>query len=78
MMFIGYTVPVRGDIPIFVNVDDTRNSLAVLERLPDSLVFYPAWDKEYSSEIMRDKIADAINELKKLLRYIPIEHHNVL
>ena len=55
MAFIGDTVPVKEDIPIFVNLDNTRRSLAVLENMSGVEVFYPAWDQEYSLEVMRKK-----------------------
>lgn len=70
MVFIGDAVPVRGDIPIFIHLDDTRNSLTILEELPGIETFYPAWDQVYSLEMMRKKIADAremINELEKIV-----------
>ena len=68
VVFIGDTVPVRGDIPIFIDLDDTRHSLEVLEKLSGVETFYPAWDQIYSFEVMRKKIDDAkelIDELEK-------------
>ena len=68
MALIGDAVPVRGDIPIFINLDDTRHSLAILEKLSNIEKFYPAWDQAYSLEMMRKKVDDArglINELGK-------------
>ena len=59
MAFIGDTVPVRGDIPIFINLNHTRRSLAILEKLSSVEKFYPAWDQAYSFELMRQKIDDA-------------------
>ena len=70
MAFIGDAVPVRGDIPIFIHLDNTRNSLAILEMMPGIETFYPAWDQVYSLEMMHKKIADArelINELEKIV-----------
>ncbi|MGN0351322.1 MAG: MBL fold metallo-hydrolase [Roseburia sp.] len=70
MAFIGDVVPVRGDIPIFINVDDTRHSLAILEKLSGVATFYPAWDQVYSFEMMRHKIDDAkkmVYELEKVV-----------
>ena len=55
MAFIGDAVPVRGDIPIFIHLDNTRNSLAILEKLPGIETFYPAWDQVYSLEMMHKK-----------------------
>lgn len=68
VVFIGDTIPVRGDIPIFIHLDDTRHSLEVLEKLSGVETFYPAWDQIYSSELMRKKLADAkelIDELER-------------
>lgn len=68
MVFIGDAVPVRGDIPIFIHLQNTRLSLEILENLSGVETFYPAWDKVYSLETMRSKITEAkelINELEK-------------
>ena len=68
MVFIGDSVPVRGDIPIFINTDAAKSSLAVLEKLSGIETFYPAWDQTYSMKIMKEKLADAkelVNELEK-------------
>ncbi|MGN0267744.1 MAG: MBL fold metallo-hydrolase [Lachnospiraceae bacterium] len=68
MVFIGDAVPVRGDIPIFIHLQNTRHSLEILENLSGVETFYPAWDKEYSLETMRLKITEAkelIHELEK-------------
>ena len=59
MIFIGDAVPVKGDIPIFIDVEETKNTLTILENLSEIKRFYPAWDQIYSSEMMRRKIADA-------------------
>lgn len=61
-------LPVRGDIPIFIDLDATRASLAVLEKLSGIETFYPAWDQTYSAEMMRNRLADAeeiVNELER-------------
>ena len=70
VVFIGDTVPVRGDIPIFIDVDATRYSLAVLEKLSGIEKFYPAWNQTYSLEMMKEKLANAteiVNELEKIV-----------
>lgn len=70
MVFIGDAVPVKGDIPIFINVEETKNTLKILEKLPEIKLFYPAWDQTYSPEMMRRKIADAreiVNRLEKIV-----------
>ena len=68
VVFIGDAVPVRGDIPIFIDLDATRASLAVLGKKSGIETFYPAWDQTYSAEMMRKKLKDAeeiVNELER-------------
>lgn len=65
-VFIGDTVPVRGDIPILVDLEDSKKSLETLESLENVRTFYPAWDQTYSAEIMRQKIKDAGDLLEEL------------
>lgn len=68
MVFIGDAVPVRGDIPIFIHLQDIRQSLEILKNLSGVETFYPAWDRTYTLETMRSKIAEAkelIHELEK-------------
>lgn len=59
MVFIGDAVPVKGDIPIFINLEKTKNSLMKLEALSNVKWFYPAWDQAYSAEMLKRKIMDA-------------------
>lgn len=69
-LFIGDTVPVRGDIPIFVDLGVSRHSLAILEELSGIKTYYPAWDQTYSPEMMKEKLANAkelVNELEKIV-----------
>lgn len=65
-VFIGDTVPVWGDIPILVDLKNSKKSLETLENLKNVRTFYPAWDQTYSAEIMRQKIKDARELLEKL------------
>ncbi|MPN29134.1 Hydroxyacylglutathione hydrolase [bioreactor metagenome] len=57
--FIGDSVPVKGDIPIYINKENTLESLEKLSKLSAIDAFYPAWDKTYSSKEMREKIQEA-------------------
>ena len=59
MVFIGDAVPVKGDIPIFIDVEKTKNTLKILGNLRDVKTFYPAWDQIYYLEEMKRKIMDA-------------------
>ena len=64
-------MPVVGDIPIFIHVENTKRSFSILERLSDVQTFYPAWDQVYSLERTRTKITEArelIKELEQIVR----------
>lgn len=56
-VFVGDAIPVKGDIPIFVDAECTKRSLDKL--LTDADVFYPAWDKTYQGEEIKTKISEA-------------------
>lgn len=50
-LFIGDCIPVKGDIPIYVNkteVIESLNKIKALKYAVDN--FYPAWDITYSNE----------------------------
>ena len=66
VVFIGDAVPVKGDIPIFINPEETKNSLLRLEELSDIKLFYPAWDRTYSAKLLKSKIDDARELVAKL------------
>ena len=58
-IFTGDAIPVRGDIPIWIQRDDNRKSLEKLKKLNEVDMFYPAWDETYDREQAMDKIEDA-------------------
>lgn len=64
--FIGDSVPVRGDIPIYVDVQQLRNSLHKLSALSEIHTFYPAWDQTYSRIEMQKKIKEALEMIDKI------------
>lgn len=66
-MFIGDSVPVKGDIPIFIDEKEMRKTLDILKNLEGVKTYYPAWDQTYSMEMMKRKIDEAI-ELIDLLK----------
>ena len=66
VVFIGDTVPVKGDIPMFIHLEKTKNTLLRLEELSDIKLFYPAWDQTYSAEMFKRKINDARELIAKL------------
>ena len=63
-------MPVRGDIPILVHLENSKKSLATLESLKNVQTFYPAWDQTYSTEIMGQKIKDAGDLLEELVKTV--------
>ena len=68
VVFVGDAVPVRGDIPIFVNLVHTKQSLDTLKKLTGVKIYYPAWDITYPAELMEIKIAEGkeiVNELER-------------
>lgn len=58
-LFTGDTIPVKGDIPIYVNVEDTLKSLDIIDSLEGIDTFYPAWDRAYSKDEIRLKTDEA-------------------
>ena len=66
-LFIGDSVPVKGDIPIFIDEREMRKTLDILDRMVGVKVFYPAWDQTYSREAMKKKLEEA-SELIDLLK----------
>lgn len=58
-MFIGDSVPVKGDIPIYIDVKKSLESLDKIERYDKCSAFYPAWDTTYSREEMLQKVHEA-------------------
>ncbi len=66
-LFIGDAVPVKGDIPIFIDEQEMRKTLRILKKAEDVRVFYPAWDQTYSKEMMEQKLHEA-EELIDLLK----------
>ncbi|MDO4978014.1 MAG: MBL fold metallo-hydrolase [Eubacteriales bacterium] len=71
-LFIGDSVPVKGDIPIMIDEQDSRHTLERIAALPDIEVYYPAWDHTYSKEEMADKLASA-KELLDMLKAAVLE-----
>ena len=67
-LFIGDSVPVKGDIPIFVNEQEIKKTLHILKEVEGVKAYYPAWDQIYTAEMMEKKLNEAgalINLLKK-------------
>ena len=66
-MFIGDSVPVKGDIPIFIDEQEMKKTLDILEVIEGVETYYPAWDHIYSKAEMQQKITEA-KELIKMLK----------
>ena len=66
ILFIGDAVPVKGDIPIFIDEGKTLASLDVLERMRDVETFCPAWDQCYDPGMMMRRIREARELIGKL------------
>ena len=67
IMFIGDSVPVKGDIPIFIDEQEMRKTLRVLKEIEGVKAFCPAWDRIYTAEMMENKLREA-GELIDLLK----------
>ncbi|MDO5351034.1 MAG: MBL fold metallo-hydrolase [Lachnospiraceae bacterium] len=56
-VFIGDSVPVKGDIPIYEDWNAAIKSMGRLKEMKTVKWFYPAWDKVYSYEECKEKVA---------------------
>ena len=65
-MFICDAVPVAGDIPICVNIDQMYKTLSILASKSEINHFYPAWDTTYSAAQLQEKIKSAKSMLQTL------------
>ena len=66
-LFIGDSVPVKGDIPIFIDEKEIRRTLRILKEVRGVKTYYPAWDRTYTAEMMDSRLSEAA-ELIDLLR----------
>ena len=71
-LFIGDSVPVKGDIPIFIDEKEIRKTLSILDTLEGIETYYPAWDQTYDRDMMKRKLADAA-ELIDMLKNTVLE-----
>lgn len=65
-IFTGDAIPVRGDIPIWIDRERNRESLEKLASLEEMEHFYPAWDTAYEKEQAAEKIRDALQLMDQL------------
>lgn len=65
-LFLGDAIPVKGDIPIYINVRDTLKTLQTIRDLDGICNYYPAWDHTYSVSDIDEKINDAVHIIRTL------------
>lgn len=65
-LFLGDAIPVKGDIPIYINVCDELRTLQKIWDLDGICNYYPAWDQTYSASDINKKIEDAVNIIHTL------------
>lgn len=66
VMFIGDSIPVKGDIPIYVDCDASMSSLCRIREESICKWFYPAWDISYDYKMMFDKTSNAMQVIKEI------------
>ena len=65
-LFLGDAIPVKGDIPIYINARDTFRTLQKIRDLDGICNYYPAWDHTYSVSNINEKINDAVQIIRTL------------
>lgn len=67
--FIGDSIPVKGDIPIYVDKNRLLESMDKIKSMKNEIqYFYPAWDKAYSIENIEKVVKDAkeiVNQIEQ-------------
>ncbi len=66
VIFVGDSIPVKGDIPIYVNKDNSINALKYLSKINDIKYCYPAWDKTYTYKQMLEKCKNALEIIENI------------
>lgn len=80
-LFIGDCIPVKGDIPIYVNkteVIESLNKIKALKYAVDN--FYPAWDITYSNEnidLVIENAFDIVNDIEYAVGIASQESNNI-
>lgn len=64
--FIGDTIPVKGDIPIYINPKQARESIKKIALFDNITTFYPAWDKAYTSQELQQKASEALDVISAI------------
>ncbi len=71
-LFLGDAIPVKGDIPIYINVCDELSTLQKIRDLNGICNYYPAWDQTYSASDINKKIDDAEHIIRTLDEQVQI------
>lgn len=66
ILFTGDAIPVEGDIPIYVSLNDSMASLELLRRLMPVDLCCPAWDTVYRGDEGLQRIDRAVALLKRI------------
>lgn len=64
------SVPVAGDIPIYVDAIISIRSLKKIKSMKQCQKFYPAWDVAYDYATLYEKVDTAILLIKRLESYL--------
>ena len=64
--FIGDTIPVKGDIPIYISKEDSINSIYKIMALQGMENYYPAWDCTYTKSEIKMKCRQALDLIEQL------------
>lgn len=65
-LFTGDAIPVAGDIPIYVNMKESFETLEKLKNYPNVNLYLSAWDEIYDSKTGPEKIDAAIRKMKNI------------
>lgn len=65
-LFIGDAIPVKGDIPIYINAGDALRTLHTIRDLDGIHDYYPAWDRAYAVSDINEKTDDAVHIIRML------------
>lgn len=66
VMFIGDSIPVKGDIPIYVDYVASMSSLCRIREESMCKWFYPAWDISYDYNMMLGKTKEAMEMIREI------------
>lgn len=65
-LFVGDAIPIKGDIPIYVNKSDEIQTLKKIGNMEGIHHYYPAWDCIYSISDIDKKLGDAMSLINML------------